>query len=211
MKNLAFIILIVLNFNSCNAKKNTTKMQDTVIPQITKDSEKFDINTFKKEKDSISGKHIIFNKEFYLEEEKQSTGFISRKYPNNSHFMISKKYYENGNIKQKSVSFINGYPINSIFNFNKKGKFVGGTNTDEGYSYSWKSILLYCDKNNITLEKGFSKSGGVATEIYKTELDDKKVWQITYFDKKAEKIFQVILDGQDGELLNKKEMELVGS
>ncbi|MCG7500515.1 hypothetical protein MHM83_01400 [Tenacibaculum sp. Mcav3-52] len=185
--------------------------QEIIIPEITKKSETFNINLFNRELDSISGKRIIVTKKEYLEEESQSYGYIRRIYLNNSYFMVSKKYFENGNIKQKGISFNNGYPIGFIYKFNKKGKLINEINTDEGYDFGWLDIIKYCHKNDIQLEKGYPKRGGIKTEIYKNEEEGKKVWIISYYKPKTDEYMEVTLDGKTGKEVKRRDLEFIGN
>jgi hypothetical protein len=50
MKNLIYIAVILLNFNSCKAQINTKMEQEIIIPKITKEFEKFDIVDYNKNK-----------------------------------------------------------------------------------------------------------------------------------------------------------------
>lgn len=206
MRKYILILTISATFHSCLAQK-TTKMDNTIIPEITKDFETFDTSIFK---DDIS-RFDVQNEDGLIVYTRANIGFGKVTFFNNSYFKIVKSYYPNNKgIRKKGVMFNNGSAYGTWYEFNEDGKFVSEVNMDKGYNFGWKDILKYCDKQNIELKKGYIGRGGVPTEIYKTELEGDKVWQITYFDKKAEKIFQVILDGQNGELLNKKEVELIG-
>ncbi|MGO3184486.1 MAG: hypothetical protein ACTIJ9_16785 [Aequorivita sp.] len=210
MKHLIYIILIALNFNSCKAQKTTHIMNQIIIPVVTKEFETFDINTFNKEVDKLSGKRVILKEKVYIEEDFQDPGYSKVIYDSSSPFYIMKLYFESGNIKEKGIYFNNGSEYGIWYEFNEEGQMVQEIDTDKGYNYLWKDIINYSEEHNFVLTKGKLKGGGIPTEIYKTELEDKKVWQITYYDKKAEKIFQIILDGKDGALLNKKEVKLIG-
>ncbi len=210
MKTTLQYIVLLLLLTNCKAQHNQIVEQELIIPQITKEFESFDIELFNKEVDSISRKRIAINKQKYVEEVSQSYGYIRKEYPNNSYFMISKKYYNNGNIKQKGISLKNGYPIGFIYEFDQEGNFIKETNTDEGYDFGWLDVIKYCNKHQIKLDQGYPKREGIKTEIYKVEEKGEKVWIISYYDPTKEQIFEVTLDGKTGKELKRRKLELIG-
>jgi len=210
MKYIVCILIIVTNLNGCNAQKTTKMEQEFIVPQVTKELEKFDIGSFNKEVDEISGKRILNTEENYIEEDYQDPGY-SRVIYNDSHsFYILKLFFDNGDIHKKGIMFNNGSNYGIWYEYNEEGKLISETNTDEGYDFDWQKIVEYCEKNSIKLTKGQPKSGGVDTEIYQNELEDRKVWQLTYYNYDTEQLFEVILDGKTGEELKKRELEFIG-
>lgn len=206
MKYLVYITIILLNFNSCKAQKKAKMEQEIIIPKITKEFETFDIKSYNEGK--INGKlHKYKNEELYIYID-YSKGYSKAVYADNNYFNSTKNYFRNGNIEIKGISFNNGSEYGIWYEFNKEGKLIKEINTDEGYNFGWKDILEYCYKNDIKLDKGYPKQGGIKTEIYKNEENDKKVWLITYYNYKKKQYLSITLDGKTGLLLKEKEIAL---
>ncbi len=200
MRKLIYIVIILLEFYSCKAQEN----KKIIIPEVTKNFEKLKIK-------NIGKKHTKSEEDKYIEIEKQSYGFISRTYYINSCFKVNRKFYQNFNIMSKGLLFNNGSKSGVWYEFDKKGKLIKETNTDVGYDFGWDKILEYCNKNNIILEKGYPKQGGIKTEIYKNDDDGNKVWEISYYDYKKEQYLGVTLDGKTGKLLKEQVLEFEGN
>lgn len=194
MKQTLYILIILLNFNSCKAQKNTKMEQEIIIPEITNKFEKLE-----KTKDINNDTVII---------EEQSYGYIRREFLKNSYLVLNKKYYSNGFIKQKAISFINGYPISYVYEFDENGNLIKTINTDEGYGFNWKQIIIYCEKNKIPLTKGFKEFDGFQTRIFKNEIDSKKIWEITY-QISGDELLKITLDGKTGKELKKEKLEFI--
>lgn len=207
MKYLIFIVLIIINFNGCKAQNKTTMRDEILIPQVTKELEEFDITYYNENKKN--GEIRNYDKNGLIIFLDYAYGYSIAEYFQNSYFFIVKNYYLNGNIEIKGVRFNNGSEYGVWFKFNEEGKLIEEIDMDAGYDYDWNDVIEYCAKKNIELTKGFIGSGGVPTEIYKTVFENQNVWQIKYYDKKAEIIFQIILDSKNGKLLNKKELKLI--
>ena len=214
MKNLVYLILIVFNFNGCLAQKKTEMENQEIIPKITEKFEKFDIEKFQSTNKS---KVVEISNDIqitYTGDKKNSeikSGFSKTMYYTNSVFHIVKNYYSNGKIEIKGVRFNNGSEYGIWYEFNEEGKLTKEIDTDEGYSFGWDKIIGYCEKNNIILEKGVPKNGGVKTEIYKNEEGGKKVWAITYYNYKKGEYLALTIDGSTGELIKEQVIELEGS
>lgn len=165
MKYIVYITIILINLNSCKAQNKIKMEQDIMIPKITDGFEKFDLDKY------------VFEKEnsFVLEDEKlikrmsQSFGYAKHIVFPLSYFSIIKLYYKNRNIKEKGVSFNNGSEYGIWYEYDENGKLINTTDTDEGYDFSWKDIIRYCEKNEIPLTKGHKEFAGFQTRIIKNE------------------------------------------
>lgn len=209
MKQILYIVIIVLNFSSCKAQKKAKMEQDIIIPEITNEFEKFDIKIFNEQVDIISGKRIIRDKETYLEEDFQDPGYARVEYLEDSFYYTMKLFYNNGSISKKGNLFNNGSEYGIWYEFNEEGKLIKEINTDEGYTFSWKEIIAYCIDKKIELIKGVPK-GGFNTSIYKRELEGKKVWVISYLLPVGDTVKEITLDGETGKEIKQREINFIG-
>lgn len=133
-------------------------------------------------------------------------------YFNNSPFNISKKFYDNGNIRSKWISFNHGsgYVEKGIwYDYDREGRLIKTTNYDKGYAFTWEDVLNYCVTNSIPITLGYNREGGHHTSIQKEESEEfkRKVWAITYIDTtgvgigKGLPLEAKILDGNTGKVL----------
>jgi len=198
MRNLIVILVIVLNFNICNAQKNKN---ETMIPKITDDIEKLDISIYKDENE------FIFKGDLQMRFLVQSFGFAEQIFDKKSYFNISKLFYNNKLIKKKGISINNGSQYGIWYEFNEQGVLIKEIDTDEGYIFTWQKVLEYCEEEKIEITKGYIK-GGYQTSIFKEELDGKKVWVISHLISPV-LICKKTLDGTTGELINSEEIEFI--
>ncbi len=203
-KNMKYFILSAIIISTfvlgCTAQKNLNKQ--VMFPEIDNKFEKFDIVTF--EKESTLEKRTVTTESYFLEEDTQSSGYVSVKYPNNSVFSIVKLFYKNGNIREKGIQFNNGSEYGIWYKFDESGKLTEEENTDEGYQFSWDDVVEYCKKNKIKLAEGYPK-GGWQTEIFKETDGAQNIWKITY-QVAGELLNEVTLDSNTGSELSKREI-----
>ncbi len=208
MKKLLFI-LTILSLTSCVAQKNLKMEQEIIIPQITKEFETFDIKEFNIKK---------LNEEVRIKEDDKliilldySKGYSKSVYYDKSAFSVVNNYYLNGNIEIKGIRFNNGSEYGTWYYYDEKGNLTKEENIDEGYDFGWLDVIKYCLKHNIQLEKGYPKSGGVKTEIYKNEEEGKKVWTISYYKPKTDEYIEVTLEGKTGKEIKRRDLEFIGN
>lgn len=201
-----YFLFLLICLNSCKAQHTVTTKNDIMIPQIDNKFETFDIEVFNKE--NIRGRQDKKTNEKYIIKTSSKAGYSNVIYYNDLTFSITKNYYPNGNIEIKGISFNNGSEYGIWYEFDKQGKLIKEVNTDEGFTYGWQKVIKYCEDNKIPLTKGYQK-GGSQTEIYKQDFENKRVWEITYLETidGFPYYIEIILDGQTGELLNKKQTE----
>ncbi len=213
MKRLIYILIILLNINSCKAQKNIKMEQKIIIPKITDEFEKFDIEKFQKHNlsryDQIENTHhIIYSGD--LRNDSVQAGFSKVTYPLNSYFRITKNYYKNGNIEIKGISFNNGSEYGIWYEFNEESKLIKTINTDKGYDFSWEKVITFCEEKKISLTKGFKEFAGFQTRILKREENGKKVWVISYLLPVGDKIKEITLDGKTGKEIKQRTFDLIG-
>ncbi|WP_228414862.1 hypothetical protein [Chryseobacterium sp. G0201] len=139
-------------------------------------------------------------------------GYNLTSYYNNSFFMQVKNYYPSRNIENKGIAFNEGAPIGIWYYFDESGKLIKEENTDDGYDFTPKDVVKYCESHKIKLPKGYQDSG-YKTSVYKKEIEGKKVWQISYVIAvgKEEFIEEIILDGKTGKLIKKKQVSYINN
>ncbi len=201
-KILIFIWLSI--FIQCQVQEKDS----FAIPVVNSSSEKFDIKILK-QKNRLDTFFLSYNNESTIvrQLQDQSYGFIDRVFYQKTYFTLIKKYYRNKNIKDKGISFNEGSPIGIWYHFDETGKLIKEENTDEGYTFTPEDLVKYCKKNNIELSKGYHESEGYQTSVYKSELNGKKVWKISYLISfnKQEKEVKLTLDGQTGKVIKREE------
>ncbi len=213
MKKLLFIFTI-LSFTSCIAQKNLKIEQEIIIPQITKEFEEFNIEEFQAKNiskviEEINERYIVYTGD--TKKTKVKSGYSKGIYLKDSYFSITKNFYPNGGIEIKGISFNNGSEYGTWYHYDEKGNLTKEENIDEGYDFGWLDVIKYCLKNDIQLEKGYPKHGGVKTEIYKNEEEGKKVWTISYYKPKTDEYIEVTLDGQTGKEIKRRDLEFIGN
>ncbi|MEN4759605.1 hypothetical protein ABEG63_04620 [Chryseobacterium sp. C39-AII1] len=194
--------ILIFLWLSINIQCQTQKV---IIPQTDKFFEKFNIENFNK--NAVRGMLELQNNGEKSLQDFQSPGYRERNYNSDSFFKTNKFFFNNGNIEKKGVLFNVGSQVGIWYYFDESGKLIKEENTDEGYIFTPEDIVKYCKKNNIELSKGYHESEGYQTSVYKSELNGKKVWKISYLISfnKQEKEVELILDGQTGKVIKREE------
>ncbi len=202
MKYCIYILLSTTLFlQGCKAQSKIMEDQNIILPEIDNKFEKFDIETFKKEKKGKKRKKK--EKQTLIEEDIQSYGYISRIYYDSSYFKYNKLFYNNLGIKQKGIIFNNGSQYGTWYEFDEQGNLIKEIDTDKGYDFGWEQVIAYCEKNKIQLTKGYATSG-FQTTIYKEESEQgNNIWKIEY-QSSGDQTTEIILDGITGKELDKK-------
>ena len=207
LKNLIPIFIsITLLVQGCKAQTKVMENQEIIIPEIDNSFEKFDLESFQKERKGKKKKKK--EKGIFIEEDSFTTGFITRIYYDSLYFKYNKIFYKNLKIKEKGIIFNNGSQYGIWYEFNEQGELIREINTDEGYDFGWEQVILYCIENKIELAKGYETSG-FQTTIYKEKNEQgANVWVITY-QIAGDQLLELTLDGKTGEELNRKELEFI--
>ena len=207
MKHWVLLISILLYLHSCKAQQNTMEEQEIIIPEVDNKFERFDIESFKERKRNNSTyEHINDSIIIYTG---ANAGYSIALYIASSYFGIVKNYYkDNGYIEIKGISFNNGSEYGIWYKFDEQGSLIEENDTDKGYDFGWKEVILYCEAHKIPLTKGYVTSG-FQTTIYKEENDQgTKIWVITY-QIAGDQLLELTLDGKTGEELSRKELEFI--
>ncbi|WP_196893718.1 hypothetical protein [Aureivirga marina] len=181
---------------------------EILIPEVSKNFEKFDIESYNKEK--TNGQVRKREHENFIILIDYSNGYSQTIYDDKSYFHTVKNFYLNGNIEIKGNRFNNGSECGIWYEFDENGKLLKEFNMDEGFDFNWLDVMNYCLENEIQLEKGYPVIGGVKTEIYKGELNGRKIWTVSYYDFKKNEYLEITLDGISGKKINSKKLELIG-
>ena len=200
MKKLILIILIN-TFLQCQSQRANKNM----IPIIDNRFEKFIKNINKSRIDEQSNlNYIIYTG--------GKTGYSEVFYTKIGYFKLIKNYYPSRSIENKGVAFNNGSEIGIWYFFDESGKLIKEENTDEGYDFKPKDVVKYCESHKIQMTKGY-QDNGFQTGIFKREMDNKKVWELTYAIRvgKEDIIEQVILDGKTGKVLKREQDTYIGN
>ena len=207
MKRLILRLLgLLLCLQSCKAQQKIMEDQEFIIPEIDNKFEKFDIQIFDEKR--IGKKRKYRKEKIVIEEDIQSYGYIRRMYYDSSFFKYNKMFYKNSFIKQKGLLFNNGSQYGIWYEFDQEGSLIEEIDTDKGYDFGWKEVILYCEAHKILLTKGYVTSG-FQTTIYKEENDQgTKIWVITY-QIAGDQLLELTLDGKTGEELSRKELEFI--
>ena len=205
MKRLILQLLgLLVCLQSCKAQQKTMEDQEIIIPKIDNKFEKFDIDKFNPLEDNL----VIKLDKYYIKRLKQSFGFAEHLILENAFFSIFKLYFDNGYIKEKGISFNNGSEYGIWYEFDQEGNLINETNTDTGYDFGWKKVILYCEAHKIPLTKGYVTSG-FQTTIYKEKNEQgANVWVITY-QIAGDQLLELTLDGKTGKELNRKKLEFI--
>jgi len=200
MKYLTLILISTTLFlQGCKAQSKVMENQGIVIPKVDNKFEKFDLETFQKEKKGKKRKKK--EKEILIEEDLQSYGFIRRTYYDSLYFKYNKLFYKNLGIKEKGRIFNNGSQYGTWYEFDEQGNLIKEIDTDNGYDFGWKQVIGYCEKNKITLAKGYQTSGYQTTIYKEKEESGKLIWKIEY-QSSGDETTEIILDGKTGKELS---------
>lgn len=215
-----YIFLLFLAMNNFNAQKKGT------IPIINDKPEKFDTEIFSKEvKKNRKDKIYITNRDdvFIVNDQVGNTlidysksynlgTFSGNDYSLNPLFGVQRDFYKNNVLKTKGVFCWFGFRMGKWYHYDDQGKLISIEDCDQGFNFNYKMIFDYCKRNNIPLER---KESGYRTSIFKSFSSEKNtfLWEIIYYGisdidytKKVEK--SVLMDGQNGTVINKSERPL---
>lgn len=185
-------------------KYNILNTMDTT--QVTKDSEKLNIEAFRQKKIGPEYKEQLesgINIHIY---EAGGNIYYTESHPD-SYYTILKVFYSKGNIKEKGLAINHSLCMVGIwYYFDEAGKFINEVNLDKNYQFAYEDVLKYCKQEEIYVEKGlnYPKDIYFPTEIDRDESEGKSYWNITYFNKKGVLSETINLDGNTGKVISRK-------
>lgn len=123
------------------------------------------------------------------------------------YLFIYKTFYENGNIKSKGAGSDLGFQIGKGYWFNEKGKLKKNNDSDIGYNFNFDDVLLFCDKNEISLLQKNDRE--TRRKVEKRKYKGMPAWFITAFYPKDKKWLTLILAGKTGQILGTVPMPII--
>lgn len=121
-----------------------------------------------------------------------------------SMFFVHKEFYLNGNIKEKGIQCVLGFPVGLWYEYNSIGKLIRIADQDKEYKFNTSDVFNYCLKHNIMLSQ---------VRITKIKRRDNKwVWDISYglLDNSHElRDREIILNAQTGHLMFKRDSRII--
>nr|WP_199158258.1 hypothetical protein [Pedobacter sp. ASV2] len=185
-------------------------MQKTTIPIIDKNFEIFDSVRYSR----LFEKNPHYQSEFladgtYIEMTVANAGKNYLETTPNSYLMISKAYFNNGNIKSKGLAFnADAFQKGIWYEFNENGQLIKETDYDKYYKFTFEDILKFCEREHIEVKKGpILQSTGFHTAIrrgYSLLMDNVSWWEIDWL-KKSDLIETIKLNGNTGVVVEKIE------
>ena len=144
-------------------------------------------------------------------------GFYCQIYYPESPFCVLKIYYVNGNIKEKGLTYVQGFDKGIWHEFDPSGKLVKDTNYDKPFIFTFEDVAKYCEQNGIKIEKGYESlegkgvKGSFITYIFRDCNAKACKWTIRYRirDPQAPQGITektVILDGKTGKVISKSQV-----
>lgn len=198
-------LLLVLCFTSLiiNAQNHYNMDELTV----TSEFEIFDTKKFEEiKKSTLTAWEILDNgSQIYMTKVKAGCSYSV--VPKDSYFGLKKIYYTNGKIKEKGLGFIyDGFKKGTWYYFDEKGNLTDSIDHDKPFKFTFEDVLTFAEKEGII----FMKSP-IDIEYYTPLVPElirhydhainKGFWQITWFNRELEKVEEIQLDAETGEVL----------
>ena len=224
--------------NNTEIKKNVIVMDSMIrldtmgYPIISKEFETFDFETYEErppENPELGGyRESHYTKrlsngivtQMDVAGEGMGGGFYHHIYYPNSYFRVFRHYYPNGNIKEKGLTYVQGFDKGVWYKFDETGKLIKETDYDKPFEFTFEDILKFCEKHNIYVEKGYESSDPtrdvqgmeryMITYIYRNCFEEACQWEIEYIEKVPKTEFDyiqvnIILDGKTGKIISKEQ------
>lgn len=177
------------------------------IPTVSKEFERFDFAHFDSAKNVNS---FTSSDGTYTEYDAESSGgyFITIQ-PLNSCFQIFKKFYKNGNIREKGLVINKGNAKKGEwYYFSETGVLEREENSELHYKYNFDDLLLYLKKEDIPVTIGRADVG-FHTEISNNSDSIPPQWYVSWLkdsSKMPNTIEKITIDGKSGKIISKSHM-----
>ncbi|WP_211660307.1 hypothetical protein [Pedobacter nototheniae] len=215
-----FLTCIILLNIQCKAQQKTYNLnhdtQKNMIPAIDKNFEIFDSERYNR----LFKKNPHYQSEFladgtYIEMTVANAGKNYLETAPNSYLMISKAYFNNGNIKAKGLGFnADGFQKGIWYEFNENGQLIKETDYDKHYKFTFEDILKFCEREHIEVKKGpILQSTGFHTAIrrgYSLLMENVSWWEIDWL-KRSDLIETIKLNGNTGVVVEKRERSYINN
>ena len=181
-------------------------------PTVTNTFETFDFETYEQRPpaDANGWRDDIYIQKTYngmvIWLEKSSNEYYCEIYYPESSFRILKIYYANGNIKEKGLTYVQGFEKGIWHEFDQLGKLVKDVNYDKPFTFTFEDVAKFCAQNGISLAKGYKSS--IETSIYRKSYNSGCYWEIESITKDIKNPpynldMYIKLDGKTGKILSR--------
>ncbi len=196
MKTL-FLILALIQIG-CNAQNKETDSSTKERNKTQQDTmEKFDIETFNKNKDQAE------NYIFTLKDGTKVTQFGSKESgyyeysrKQNSFFEKRKSFYPSGKIKIEGTMYFNNYQKGIWNYYDEHGALEKTIDYDQPFTYTWEGILKFVEEKKIDLSKS-------TTRISRTTEGTIPTWEVTWHYDSG-RLKSTTINGRTGEVIVEK-------
>ncbi len=176
------------------------------IPVVTNEFEKFEFKNY----DSSKGvNRVILPDGTYQEYDSQSPdGYIVTIQPNNSCFMIIKKFYKDGNIMEKGLMINSGdSKKGNWYYFDKQGRLLREEDNDLPFKFTFEDLFNFLKKEKIPLAVGRIQ-GGFHTQINNNPDPKETWWEVRWLKDKSRMpnvIEEIRINGISGKVISRKQ------
>ena len=186
-------------------------------PIVTKEFELFDFETYKKTSYRVRAPGgIVIN--INVSEFGPNAGIYFNTYHPNSYFSLFRQFRLDGTLVRKGLSYVQGFQKGVWYYFDEAGRLTKEVNYDDPFKFTFEDVLMFCEKQNIRVEKGFFSLDAanwpatiLATKIYRECSTFRCKWEIEYrmpvqpnfFGELMEK--KIVLNGKTGRVMSKRQ------
>jgi len=190
-------------------------------PIVTKEFELFDFETYQKTSYRVRAPGgIVIN--INVSEFGPNAGIYFNTYHPNSYFSLFRQFRLDGTLVRKGLSYVQGFQKGVWYYFDEAGRLTKEVNYDEPFKFTFEDVLMFCEKQNIRVEKGFfSRESAnwpaniLATEIYRKRSILRSKWEIEYkipdepnnYNRIIEK--KIVLNGKTGRVITKRQRTVI--
>ncbi len=195
---ILFLILTLIQIG-CNAQNKETDSSTKERNKTQQDTmEKFDIETFNKNKDQAE------NYIFTLKDSTEVTQFGNKdsgyyEYKtiiNKRQFKKYTEYYNSGNLKVNGEVYENDFASGTWNYYDKQGSLEKTIDYDQAFTYTWDDILKFVEDKKIDLSKN-------TTRISRTTEGTIPTWKVTWhYD--GGRLKSTTINGKTGEVIEEK-------
>lgn len=145
---IGFFALLIL-VQSCSGQERKTPIKKLETPSKNKAMDKFDTERFKENQREGEWK-FKNNRGEAVRQYKIDDGFQEETTLPDGYFILSKSYYENGNLAEMGQRFHgNGFLKGIWTTYDKNGKIESETDYDRPFKFGWEDVLVSLKKNKI--------------------------------------------------------------
>lgn len=108
-------------------------------------------------------------------------------------FNYCEYYYPNGTMRGKEIVSFLRFSIGMLYVFDENGVLIRKEDTDDGYTFTYEDVLLFCKEKGMSIENisGINKLVDAVENI--------KIWSVSH--RMGDVIFTYQLDAADGRII----------